>query len=133
MTSFCSTFDCSIAEDKVIFPAVDAGLSFAQEHAEEESQFEKFRCLMESIERAGANSSSAEFCSKLCSHADHIMDTLKKHFQNEEIQVSSGLRFKNVLLVLADLRPGAERLLTSLSPIWTSDVHVPLAVESMLA
>ncbi|CDP00649.1 unnamed protein product [Coffea canephora] len=77
----------SIAEDKVIFPAVDAGLSFAQEHAEEESQFEKFRCLMESIERAGANSSSAEFCSKLCSHADHIMDTLKKHFQNEEIQV----------------------------------------------
>ncbi|GFS30555.1 zinc finger protein-like protein [Actinidia rufa] len=47
----------SIAEDKVIFPALDAELCFAQEHAEEESQFDKFRCLIESIESAGANSS----------------------------------------------------------------------------
>ncbi|TXG69795.1 hypothetical protein EZV62_004730 [Acer yangbiense] len=31
----------SIAEDKVIFPAVDAELCFAQEHAEEEIQFDK--------------------------------------------------------------------------------------------
>ncbi|KAL3501745.1 hypothetical protein ACH5RR_036194 [Cinchona calisaya] len=77
----------SIAEDKVIFPAVDAGLSFAQEHAEEESEFEKFRCLIESIESAGVNSSSAEFCSKICSHADRIMESIKKHFQNEEFQV----------------------------------------------
>ncbi|XP_047306955.1 zinc finger protein BRUTUS-like [Impatiens glandulifera] len=76
----------SIAEDKVIFPAVDAELSFAQEHAEEKSQFEKFRCLIESLESAGANS-SAEFYSKLCSHADHIMQTIEKHFQNEEVQV----------------------------------------------
>lgn len=80
--------ECSIAEDKVIFPAVDAELSFAQEHAEEESEFEKFRCLIENIESAGANSSSAEFYSKLCSHADHIMGTIEKHFQNEEVQVS---------------------------------------------
>lgn len=43
---------------------------------------------MESIESAGANSSSAEFCSKLCSHADHIMQTIQKHFKNEETQVS---------------------------------------------
>lgn len=42
---------------------------------------------MESIESAGANSSSAEFCSQLCSHADRIMQTIKKHFQNEEVQV----------------------------------------------
>ncbi|KAL8112173.1 hypothetical protein AgCh_019755 [Apium graveolens] len=77
----------SIAEDKVIFPAVDAELSFAQEHAEEESEFEKFRCLIESIESAGANSSYAEFYSKLCSHADHIMGTIEKHFHNEEVQV----------------------------------------------
>ncbi|KAA8532686.1 hypothetical protein F0562_032719 [Nyssa sinensis] len=77
----------SIAEDKVIFPAVDAELSFAQEHAEEESQFEKFRCLVESIESTGANSSSAEFYTNLCSHANHIIDTIQKHFHNEEVQV----------------------------------------------
>ncbi|XP_071686362.1 zinc finger protein BRUTUS-like [Rutidosis leptorrhynchoides] len=77
----------SIAEDKVIFPAVDAELSFAQEHAEEESEFDKFRCLIESIEKDGANSSSSEFCSKLCMHADHIMSILDKHFKNEELQV----------------------------------------------
>ncbi|KVI05382.1 zinc finger protein BRUTUS isoform X1 [Cynara cardunculus var. scolymus] len=77
----------SIAEDKVIFPAVDSELSFAQEHAEEESEFGKFRCLIESIENDGANSSSSEFCSKLCSHADHIMAIIDKHFKNEELQV----------------------------------------------
>lgn len=77
----------SIAEDKVIFPAVDAELCFAQKHAEEESQFHKFRCLIESIESTGVNSSSAEFYTKLCSHADHIMETIEKHFHNEEIQV----------------------------------------------
>ncbi|OVA12998.1 zinc finger protein [Macleaya cordata] len=77
----------SIAEDKVIFPAVDRELSFAQEHAEEESQFEKFRCLIENIQNAGASSTSAEFYTKLCSHADQIMDTIQKHFHNEEVQV----------------------------------------------
>ncbi|KAK1553219.1 hypothetical protein Q3G72_031091 [Acer saccharum] len=77
----------SIAEDKVIFPAVDAELSFAQEHAEEEIQFDKLRCLIESIQSAGANSSSAEFYIKLCSQADLIMASIKKHFQNEEVQV----------------------------------------------
>ncbi|KAL7090978.1 hypothetical protein ACP275_12G076700 [Erythranthe tilingii] len=76
----------SIAEDKVIFPAVDAEISFVEEHAEEESEFHKFRCLIESIETAGANS-SAEFYSELCSQADHIMETVKKHFLNEENQV----------------------------------------------
>lgn len=81
-------FECSIAEDKVIFPAVDAQLSFAQEHAEEESEFDKFRCLIENIGSAGANSSSAEFYAELCSHADHIMGTIEKHFHNEEVQVS---------------------------------------------
>ncbi|XP_010274617.1 PREDICTED: uncharacterized protein LOC104609887 [Nelumbo nucifera] len=77
----------SIAEDKVIFPAVDKELSFAQEHAEEENQFNKFRCLIESIQNAGANSTSAEFYAKLCSHADQIMDTILKHFHDEEVQV----------------------------------------------
>ncbi|XP_057508284.1 zinc finger protein BRUTUS-like isoform X1 [Actinidia eriantha] len=77
----------SIAEDKVIFPALDAELCFSQEHAEEESQFDKFRCLIESIESAGANSSCVEFYSKLCSHADRIMDTVQKHFHNEELQI----------------------------------------------
>ncbi|GAV65874.1 Hemerythrin domain-containing protein/zf-CHY domain-containing protein/zf-RING_2 domain-containing protein [Cephalotus follicularis] len=77
----------SIGEDKVIFPAVDAELSFAQEHAEEEIQFDKLRCLIESIQSAGANSSCAEFFAKLCSHADQIIDSIQKHFQNEEVQV----------------------------------------------
>ncbi|KAL5726400.1 hypothetical protein ACHQM5_009446 [Ranunculus cassubicifolius] len=77
----------SIAEDKVIFPAVDSELSFVLEHAEEESQFNKFRCLIENIQTAGANSSLAEFYTKLCSQADQIMDTIEKHFQEEEIQV----------------------------------------------
>lgn len=79
-------FWCSIAEDKVIFPAVDAEVSFVREHAEEESEFDKFRCFIESIESAGGKS-SAEFYSRLCSQADHIMETVKKHFRNEEIQV----------------------------------------------
>lgn len=79
--------DCSIAEDKVIFPAVDAELSFAQEHAEEELRFDKLRCLIESIQNTGVNSSSTEFYSKLCSHADQIMDSIQKHFHNEEVQV----------------------------------------------
>ncbi|KAA8541256.1 hypothetical protein F0562_025137 [Nyssa sinensis] len=78
----------SIAEDKVIFPAVDGELSFFQEHAEEESQFNEFRCLIESIQSAGLNSTSAaEFYAKLCSHADQIMETIQRHFHNEEVQV----------------------------------------------
>ncbi|XP_051144695.1 zinc finger protein BRUTUS-like [Andrographis paniculata] len=76
----------SIAEDKVIFPAVDAEISFVQEHAEDESEFDRFRCLVESVESAGANSST-EFYSRLCSEADHIMETVINHFHNEEVQV----------------------------------------------
>ncbi|CAN4124837.1 unnamed protein product [Withania somnifera] len=77
----------SVAEDKVIFPAVDGEISFAQEHAEEENEFDKFRCLIESVQSAGSNSTSAEFYSKLCSQADHIMETVERHFCNEEAQV----------------------------------------------
>ncbi|XP_020264959.1 zinc finger protein BRUTUS [Asparagus officinalis] len=77
----------SIAEDQVIFPAVDAEVSFVQEHAEEERQFNKFRCLIEEMQAAGANSTSADFYSKLCLHADQIMDTILKHFHNEEAEV----------------------------------------------
>ena len=80
----------SIAEDKVIFPAVDGEFSFFQEHAEEESQFNEFRHLIETIQNAGAISTSeAEFYAKLCSHADQIMATIQKHFNNEEVQVAS--------------------------------------------
>lgn len=78
----------SIAEDKVIFPAVDGELSFFQEHAEEESQFNEFRSLIETIQTAGAISTSeAEFYAKLCSHADQIMESIQRHFNNEEVQV----------------------------------------------
>ncbi|XP_065860744.1 zinc finger protein BRUTUS isoform X2 [Euphorbia lathyris] len=78
----------SIAEDKVIFPAVDGELSFFQEHAEEESQFNEFRSLIENIQKSGANSNSAaDFYAKLCSHADQIIETTQRHFYNEEVQV----------------------------------------------
>ncbi|GFZ16845.1 zinc finger protein-like protein [Actinidia rufa] len=78
----------SIAEDKVIFPAVDGELSFFQEHADEDSQFNQFRSLIENIQNVGFNSSSAaEFYAKLCSHANHIMETIQRHFENEEVQV----------------------------------------------
>ncbi|XP_019436687.1 PREDICTED: zinc finger protein BRUTUS-like isoform X1 [Lupinus angustifolius] len=80
----------SIAEDKVIFPAVDEEVSFFEEHAEEESQFNDFHYLIESIQNEGATSNSeAEFYSKLCSHADHIMETIQRHFHDEEVQVLS--------------------------------------------
>ena len=70
-------FNESIAEDRVIFSVVDTKLSFFQEHAEEESQFNDFRCLIERIQGEGATSNSeVEFYSKLCSHADHIMETI---------------------------------------------------------
>ncbi|XP_010906998.2 zinc finger protein BRUTUS isoform X1 [Elaeis guineensis] len=77
----------SIAEDQVIFPAVDGEVSFAQEHAEEESQFNKFRCLIEQVQSAGANVTPAEFYSELCAHADQIMDTIQRHFCSEEAEV----------------------------------------------
>ncbi|KAK6921197.1 Zinc finger, CHY-type [Dillenia turbinata] len=78
----------SIAEDKIIFPAVDEEISFFQEHAEEENQLNNFRLLIKSIQAVGANSTSvAEFNVKLCLHADQIMETIQRHFQNEESQV----------------------------------------------
>ncbi|PPD97482.1 hypothetical protein GOBAR_DD05500 [Gossypium barbadense] len=79
----------SIAEDRVIFPAVDAELSFTQEHVEEEIQFNKLRRLIENIQSAGADSSSAEFFANLCSQADQIMDSMQKHFHSEEAQARS--------------------------------------------
>ncbi|KAK1386635.1 hypothetical protein POM88_014813 [Heracleum sosnowskyi] len=85
--------ECSIVEDKVIFLAVDAEFSFAPEHAEEESNFEKFRCLIKSIESAGTNSSSAELYSELYSHANDIMGALEKHFDFEEVQLDQDILF----------------------------------------
>ncbi|XP_047337425.1 zinc finger protein BRUTUS-like [Impatiens glandulifera] len=78
----------SIAEDKIIFPAVDGELSYFQEHAEEESNFYVFRCLIENMQNEGLKSSSAaDFYKKLCFHADHIMETIQRHFDKEEMQV----------------------------------------------
>ncbi|KAG6601280.1 Zinc finger protein BRUTUS, partial [Cucurbita argyrosperma subsp. sororia] len=79
-------FHC-IAEDKVIFPAVDAELSFADKHAEEEIQFDKLRHLIESIQADRAKYSSAEIHKKLSSHADQIIKTIQKHFHDEELHV----------------------------------------------
>ncbi|GJM93522.1 hypothetical protein PR202_ga10084 [Eleusine coracana subsp. coracana] len=77
----------SIAEDQVVFPAVDSELSFAQEHAEEERRFNNFRCLIQQIQIAGAKSTAVDFYSKLCSHADQILEAIDKHFCDEETKV----------------------------------------------
>ncbi|XP_049934644.1 zinc finger protein BRUTUS-like isoform X2 [Nymphaea colorata] len=81
----------SIAEDRIIFPAVDMkvkrGVSFVMEHEEEENQFNEIRSLIEDIQNAEANSTTADFYSKLCAQADQIMDTVRNHFQNEEREV----------------------------------------------
>ncbi|KAL5228336.1 hypothetical protein ABZP36_016601 [Zizania latifolia] len=77
----------SIAEDQVVFPAVDSELSFVLEHAEEERRFNNFRCLIEQIQITGAKSTALDFYSELCSHADQIMETIEKHFHNEETKV----------------------------------------------
>ncbi|XP_057447836.1 zinc finger protein BRUTUS-like isoform X2 [Lotus japonicus] len=76
----------SIAEDKVIFPAVNAEIYLLQDHANEELQFDNLRCLIETIRSAGANP-SPEFFIRLSSHAEEIMNTILKHFENEETQV----------------------------------------------
>lgn len=78
----------SIAEDQVIFPAVDGELSFEQEHAEEERRFNKFRSLIEQIQIAGARSTALDFYSELCSQADQIMEKIERHFNSEETKVS---------------------------------------------
>jgi zinc finger protein-like protein len=88
---------CSIAEDQVIFPAVDGELSFVQEHAEEERRLNKFRSLIEQIQLAGAKSTVVDFHSELCSQADQIMQKIEGHFNDEEIKVSLLLK-KLVLL-----------------------------------
>lgn len=87
---YCFVFCCSVAESKVIYPAVyGKNLSF-QEHSKEEGVFNQFRCLIESIQKAGKISCSvAELNSKICSHADQIMETLTRHFHDEEVQVRS--------------------------------------------
>jgi hypothetical protein len=89
LTTSIHFLTCSIAEDQVIFPAVDSELSFVQEHAEEERRFNNFRCLIQQMQIAGAKSTAVDFCSKLCSHADEILETIEKHFCNEETKVST--------------------------------------------
>jgi len=83
---------CSIAEDQVIFPAVDGELSFVQEHAEEEQRLNEFRSLIEQIQITGAKSTVVDFHSELCSQADEIMQKIESHFNDEEIKVSLVLK-----------------------------------------
>jgi len=88
---------CSIAEDQVIFPAVDGELSFVQEHAEEEQRLNEFRSLIEQIQIAGAKSTAVDFHSELCSQADEIMQKIESHFNDEEIKVSLVLKKPSLL------------------------------------
>lgn len=88
ISCFSLLFIFSIAEDQVIFPAVDGEVSFEQEHAEQEQRFNKFRCLIEEIQTAGARSTAVDFYSELCSQADQIMEEMEKHFNNEETKVT---------------------------------------------
>ena len=69
---------------------MDAELSFVQEHADEEFEFDKLRCLIEDIQSAGENS-SADLYTKMSCHADQIMYTVLNHFKTEEAQVSMSL------------------------------------------
>jgi len=66
-------------------------LSFEQKHSEEESQVNNFGQLIKKILCAGAHSSSAEFYSALFLHADQMMDSIQRHFQDEEAEVRSTL------------------------------------------
>uniref|UniRef100_A0ACD5TE23 Uncharacterized protein n=1 Tax=Avena sativa TaxID=4498 RepID=A0ACD5TE23_AVESA len=84
----------SIGEDQVIFPAVDGEVCFEQEHAEQEQQFNKFRCLIEQIQTTGARSTAVDFYSELCSQADQIMYEMEKHFNTEETKVLPQARIK---------------------------------------
>ncbi|CAD6332947.1 unnamed protein product [Miscanthus lutarioriparius] len=84
----------SIAEDQVIFPAVDGELSFVQEHAEEEQWLNEFRSLIEQIQITGAKSTVVDFHSELCSQADEIMQKIESHFNDEEIKVLPKARIK---------------------------------------
>ncbi|KQK05031.1 zinc finger protein BRUTUS [Brachypodium distachyon] len=84
----------SIAEDQVIFPAVDGEVSFEKEHAEQEQRFNKFRCLIEQIQTAGARSTVVDFYTELCSQADQIMEEIEEHFNNEETKVLPQARIK---------------------------------------
>ena len=95
---------CSIAEDQVIFPAVDGEVSFEQEHAEQEQRFNEFRCLIEQMQTAGARSTAVDFYSELCSQADRIMEKIEEHFNNEETKVSF-LEGTKVSLVVEKLEP----------------------------
>ncbi|OEL20429.1 RING finger and CHY zinc finger domain-containing protein 1 [Dichanthelium oligosanthes] len=88
----------SIAEDQVIFPAVDGELSFVQEHAEEERRFNKFRSLIEQIQIAGTRSTVVDFYSELCSQADEIMQKIERHFSDEETKVSLVLKRQTTVL-----------------------------------
>lgn len=76
---------CGIAKDEVIFPAIDAELSFIQDHGEEESQFDKLRCLIR--KHTKGQSQLCGILYKVGLKADQIMNTTQKHFHNEEVEV----------------------------------------------
>ena len=73
--------------DQVIFRAVDGEVCFEQEPAEQERQFNKFRCLIEQSQTAGATSSAVDFYSELCSQADQIKEEIEKHLNTVETKV----------------------------------------------
>ena len=98
VSSVAFSLVCSIAEDQVIFPAVDGELSFVQEHAEEERRFNKFRSLIEQIQIAGARSTVVDFYSELCSQANEIMQKIERHFSDEETKVSLVLKKRTAVL-----------------------------------
>lgn len=79
-----------------MYPAVYGETLSFQQRTNEESLCKEFMCLIESIQKAGTISSSiTEFNSTIASHADRLMETLKGHFDNEEVQVSSTILIIN--------------------------------------
>ena len=117
VSSVAFSLVCSIAEDQVIFPAVDGELSFVQEHAEEERRFNKFRSLIEQIQIAGARSTVVDFYSELCSQANEIMQKIERHFSDEETKVSLVFKKRTAVLSVRILTLLSQQILSSCLPL----------------
>ncbi|KAJ6793459.1 zinc finger protein BRUTUS-like [Iris pallida] len=76
----------SIAEDQVIFPSVAGEISFERDHLEE-SKFKNLGRLIEEFHSEGASSASSKGYLEFHLRANEIVDSVHRHFQNEEAEV----------------------------------------------
>ena len=80
----------SAAEDNIVFPGVskraNQTVSYASEHQEEELQFSTFQSLLNGFETS-EDGCMTEVVSKLVDLADDIVESVQKHFSEEETMV----------------------------------------------